>query len=88
MRDSLLAAFAFGVIGTGLLAIPILLQHRLTPISKCLVGQEDSLRTLKQRFLWVIIIGTLVGILLNFIGVNPIKALIYAAVLNGIIAVQ
>lgn len=35
----------------------------------------------------VIIVATVIGLLLNFIGINPIKALVYAAVLNGVVAV-
>ena len=40
-----------------------------------------------HEFYGVIIISTVVGLLINFVGINPVKALIYAAVLNGIAAV-
>jgi Mn2+/Fe2+ NRAMP family transporter len=81
--------FAFGVIGTGLLAIPIFAAASSYAISEMLGWPEGLSKNFKEAkgFYGVIIIGTLVGMLLNFIGVNPIKALIYAAVLNGIIAV-
>jgi Mn2+/Fe2+ NRAMP family transporter len=53
------------------------------------MGKKQGLNNkLKQAYAFygVIIISMLVGLSLNFIGLNPIKALIYAAVLNGIVA--
>jgi len=81
--------FAFGVIGTGLLAIPIFAAASSYAISEMFGWSEGLSKNFKEAkgFYGVIILGVLAGMLLNFIGVNPIKALVYAAVLNGIIAV-
>ena len=40
-----------------------------------------------KGFYTIIIAATIVGLILNFIGINPVKALVYAAVLNGVAAV-
>ena len=47
----------------------------------------DQKLTRAGGFSGVIIVATVVGLLLNFSGINPIKALVYAAVLNGVVAV-
>jgi NRAMP (natural resistance-associated macrophage protein)-like metal ion transporter len=80
--------FAAGIIGMGLLAIPVMAAASAYAISES-VGKRQGLNTkLKQgsAFYGVIIISMLFGLGLNFVGLNPIKALIYAAVLNGIVA--
>lgn len=80
--------FAAGIIGTGLLAIPILAgsgAYALSEIMKWHEGLELKYSQAKG-FYAVIIISILVGLLLNFIGINPIKALYWSAYLNGIIA--
>jgi len=80
--------FALGIIGTGLLAVPILAgsgAYALCEIMKWREGLE--LRFSRARgFYLIIAFSILVGLGLNFIGVNPIKALYYSAYLNGIIA--
>ena len=80
--------FALGIIGTGLLAVPILAgsgAYALCEVMKWHEGLE--LRFSRARgFYLIIIFSILVGLGLNFIGVNPIKALYYSAYLNGIIA--
>ncbi|HSX47669.1 MAG TPA: divalent metal cation transporter, partial [Patescibacteria group bacterium] len=57
-------------------------------ISESLGKRQGLNKKLKQgyAFYGVIIISMLVGLSLNFIGLNPIKALIYSAILNGIVA--
>lgn len=80
--------FAAGIIGMGLLAIPVMAGASAYAISES-VGKRQGLNTkLKQgsAFYGVIIISMLVGLSLDFVGLNPIKALIYSAVLNGIVA--
>lgn len=80
--------FTIGIIGMGLLAIPVMAGSSAYAISESL-GKSQGLSTkLKQGYLFygVIIISMFAGLSLNFIGLNPIKALIYSAVLNGIIA--
>ncbi len=80
--------FAIGIIGTGLLAIPILAGSTAYAISESFGWREGLYRKFKtaHAFYGVIIISIIIGILLNFIGINPIKALIYSAIGNGIVA--
>lgn len=80
--------FAIGVIGIGLLAIPVLAGSTAYAISESFNWKEGLYRKYKsaQSFYWVIIISIIVGILMNFLNINPIKGLIYAAVLNGVVA--
>ncbi|OGH21634.1 MAG: iron transporter [Candidatus Levybacteria bacterium RIFCSPHIGHO2_01_FULL_41_15] len=80
--------FALGIIGTGLLALPILAGSASYAVSEAFGWKEGLFQKLKkaQGFYGVIIIATLLGLLINFIGINPISALYYTAVLNGIIA--
>jgi len=81
--------FAIGILGMGLLAIPVLAGASAYAISESLGGRRQGLNSkLKQAYAFygVIIISMLVGLSLNFVGLNPIKALIYSAVLNGIVA--
>jgi NRAMP (natural resistance-associated macrophage protein)-like metal ion transporter len=81
--------FALGIIGTGLLAVPILAgssAYALAEIMKWQEGLEEKFSHAK-RFYLVIIVSILLGLSLNFFNINPIKALYYAAFLNGIIAV-
>jgi NRAMP (natural resistance-associated macrophage protein)-like metal ion transporter len=80
--------FAFGIIGTGLLAIPILAgsgAYALSEVMKWHEGLELKFSRAKG-FYMVIALSILVGLGLNFLHVNPIKALYYSAYLNGIIA--
>lgn len=80
--------FAFGIVGTGLLAIPILAGSASYAMSEAFNWKEGLYRKLKQAtsFYGVIIVAMVLGIFLNFIGLDPIKTLIYSAVLNGIIS--
>ncbi len=80
--------FAIGIVGTGLLAIPVLAGSSSYAIAEALKKQGSLSKKLKQAYAFygVIIISMLVGLSINFIGINPIKALIYAAIANGIVA--
>lgn len=80
--------FAGGIIGMGLLAIPVLAGSSSYAISESLGRRQGLNHKLKQAstFYGVIIISMLIGLGMNFIGLNPIKALIYSAVANGIVA--
>lgn len=80
--------FAFGIIGTGLLAVPILAgsgAYALSEIMKWREGLEEKFSRAKG-FYMVITVSILVGLSLNFFHINPMQALYYAAFLNGIIA--
>jgi NRAMP (natural resistance-associated macrophage protein)-like metal ion transporter len=83
------ALFAVGIVGLGLLAIPVLAGSAAYGIAEAFGWREGlGLRLAQARgFYGVIGVATLVGMLLNFLGVDPIAALVYAAVFNGIVAV-
>lgn len=80
--------FAVGIIGTGLLAIPVLAGSSSYAVSESFKWREGLYRQFKQAhaFYGTIILSVFVGLAINFIGVDPIKALIYSAVANGIVA--
>lgn len=80
--------FAIGIIGVGLLAIPILAGSASYAMSETFNWKSGLYRELKQAtsFYGVIIVAMILGIILNFIGLDPIKTLIYSAVFNGIIS--
>jgi NRAMP (natural resistance-associated macrophage protein)-like metal ion transporter len=80
--------FAIGIIGTGLLAIPVLAGSSAYVMAESFGWKIGLSKTLKQAraFYGVIIIAMLAGLIMNFIGLDPIKALIYSAVLNGLVA--
>ena len=81
--------FAVGVIGIGLMSVPVLAGSSSYALSESLNWREGLFRKFKQArgFYFVIIVGTLAGLVFNFIGLDPIKALIFTAVFNGIAAV-
>ena len=78
--------FAIGVIGTGFLAIPVLSGSLSYIISETFgwKGNLDKKFGQAKSFYIVIIISLIIGLLLNWLGISPIKALIYTAVLYGI----
>ena len=80
--------FAFGIIGTGLLAVPILAgsgAYALSETMKWQEGLEEKFSRAKGFYL-VIIVSILVGLALNFFHIYPIAALYYSAFLNGVIS--
>ena len=80
--------FAMGIIGTGLLAIPVLAGSAAYAVAEVMHKPASlRLKTSKAKHFYGIIVGaTLVGVGLDFIGIDPIKALIWSAVINGIVA--
>ena len=80
--------FAIGILGTGMLAIPVLAGSASYALSESFGWKEGLYRKLNEAraFYGVIIVSILIGILINFIGIDPIKALIYSAIANGIIS--
>lgn len=80
--------FALGVIGTGLLAIPVL-SGSLSYIVTEAFGWKEGLDKKWQEarpFYLIIAIALIVGLSLEYIGISPIRALIYSAILYGITA--
>jgi len=81
--------FAAGVVGIGLLAVPVLAGSASYALSEAFHWREGlSLKFKKAHgFYGVIIASTLIGLLINFIGIDPIKALVFTAVFNGVTSV-
>jgi Mn2+/Fe2+ NRAMP family transporter len=78
--------FALGIIGTGLLAIPVLAGSSAYAISGVEARSGKKFRQAKPFYL-VIAVSTIIGLGINFVNIDPIRALIYTAVINGITAV-
>ena len=80
--------FAVGIIGTGMLAIPVLAGSSSYAIAESLHKPGSLSKKLNQAkvFYGMIIISMMVGLGINFLNINPIKALIYSAVANGVVA--
>jgi NRAMP (natural resistance-associated macrophage protein)-like metal ion transporter len=80
--------FAAGIIGTGALAVPILAGSAAYAVAETFKLREGLYLKLRQAtgFYAVIAIATVVGAGINLLGINPIQALYYSAVLNGLIA--
>lgn len=80
--------FALGIIGTGFLSVPVLTDSAAYAVAESL-GQEPTLDkppSQEKVFYAVICSSTLVGMLINFIGINPVFALVCTAVINGLLA--
>ena len=80
--------FAIGIIGTGLLAVPVLAGSAAYAVCEA-VGWVEGLDRKwydARAFYGTIAFATLVGVGLNFTGIDPIKALYWSAVLNGLLA--
>jgi len=81
--------FAFGIIGTGLLAIPVLAASSAFALSDTFDWKEGLEKKFSQAksFYSVIVASTLIGVWVTFSNVNPIQALILAAVINAVVTV-
>ena len=82
------ALFAIGIVGTGMLAVPILAASASYAISESFRWKTGLYRKLKDAYAFygIIIVSMFLGLILNFIGLDPIRALIYSAVGNGLVA--
>ena len=81
--------FSIGIIGLGLLAVPVLSGSASYAFSEAFNWRASLSFKFKRAhgFYGVITIATLIGLMINFIGIDPIKALVISAVINGIVAV-
>ena len=81
--------FSIGIIGLGLLAVPVLSGSAAYAVAEAFNWSAGlNLKILKARgFYGVITAATLVGLIFNFTGIDPVKALVYTAVINGFAAV-
>jgi NRAMP (natural resistance-associated macrophage protein)-like metal ion transporter len=83
------AIFAVGILGLGFLAVPVLAGSAAYAVAEAFDWQEGLARKLwdAHGFYGVITIATVVGLAINFVGIDPIQALVYTAVINGVVAV-
>lgn len=87
--DFAFTVFAIGIIGTGMLAVPILAGSAAYAVSESFGWVEGLDRRPREAkaFYATIAVATMAGLTLNYVGIDPIKALYWAAVVNGILAV-
>jgi Mn2+/Fe2+ NRAMP family transporter len=81
--------FSVGIIGLGFLAVPVLSGSAAYAVSEAF-NWNASLNYEPRKavgFYGVITVATVIGLIINFVGIDPVKALVYAAVLNGVAAV-
>jgi NRAMP (natural resistance-associated macrophage protein)-like metal ion transporter len=81
--------FAAGIIGTGLLAVPVLAGSAAYAIAGAFQWTKglEHKPMVAKRFYGIIALSTLVGVALGFTSIDPIKALYWSAVINGVISV-
>jgi Mn2+/Fe2+ NRAMP family transporter len=81
--------FTLGLIGTGMLAVPVLAGSAAYAVAEAESWQHGSLEDrprLAPRFYAVVAVSMLLGLVLDFVGFNAVKMLFYSAVLNGVLA--
>ena len=80
--------FAFGILGSGFMALPILAGSASYAISEMLGWKEGLSKTFTQArgFYGVIAFATLFGLCINFTSIQPFRLLIYSAAMNGVLA--
>jgi NRAMP (natural resistance-associated macrophage protein)-like metal ion transporter len=81
--------FAVGIVGTGMLAIPVLAGSAAYAVCETF-GWHASLESKPRharKFYYVIAFATILGVCLNLLGFDPIRALFWSALVNGIVAV-
>jgi Mn2+/Fe2+ NRAMP family transporter len=81
--------FSVGIIGLGFLAVPVLSGSAAYAVSEAFNWNASLNYKPRQArgFYGVITVATVIGLIINFVGIDPVKALVYAAVLNGVAAV-
>ena len=87
--DAAFILFTLGIVGIGLLAIPVLAGSAAYALSEVFGWEEGLDKKFHEAkgFYIAIILAALVGLGLVFVGVNPVAALYYSAVINGVVAV-
>ena len=80
--------FTLGIVGVGFLAIPTLAGSTAYAFAEALGWRQGLNKRLRQArwFYALILVSTGVGVALDFIGINPVKALYWTAVINGLLA--
>ena len=82
------ALFALGIIGTGLLAVPVLAGSAAYAVTEMfgMAGSLDAKPSKARLFYGTIAVTTLLGVSLQYVGIDPARALYWAAVVNGVLA--
>jgi Mn2+/Fe2+ NRAMP family transporter len=82
------ALLAIGIIGAGVLAVPILTTSAASGVSEAAGWKFGLDRKVPKapQFYAIVIAATVVGMVINFLGINPITALVVTAVINGLLA--
>lgn len=80
--------FALGILGTGLLAVPVLAGSTAYAVSEAMGWNESLERRPSQakQFYAVIVVSMAIAVALNLVGINPMRSLVVAALLNGLTA--
>ena len=81
--------FACGIVGTGLLAIPVLAGSAAYAVAEAMQWTYGLGRRPREAraFYATVVVGTLIGVAINFVHIDPIRALFWTAVINGVVAV-
>ena len=81
--------FSLGIIGTGMLAVPVLAGSAAYAVAECFEWRSglDKKMLEAREFYGIIAVATIGGVVLNFTRLDPMRALIWTAVINGVIAV-
>jgi len=81
--------FSLGIIGTGMLAVPVLAGSAAYAVAECFNWPEglDKKAHAAKRFYAIIALATLGGVLLDFTSIDPVQALVWSAIINGVIAI-
>lgn len=82
------ALFALGIIGTGLLAVPVLAGSAAYAVTEMfgIAGSLDAKPMKARLFYGTIAVTTMLGVSLQYVGIDPARALYWAAVVNGVLA--
>jgi len=83
------ALFCLGIVGTGMLAVPVLAGSAAYAVAETFRWKHGlDLKPHQARgFYAIVALATAGGVILNFVGIDPIRALVWAAVINGVAAV-
>jgi NRAMP (natural resistance-associated macrophage protein)-like metal ion transporter len=87
--DFAFAVFALGIIGTGLLAVPVLAGSAAYAVSELYGWKAGLSRGFREArgFYLIIVAATGIGTVMGYLAVDPIKALVWSAIVNGVISV-
>lgn len=86
--DYAVLLFALGLIGTGFLALPVLTDSAAYGVAEIFAWKReiDKSASRAPEFYTIVVISTLIGLALNFLKINPMQALVWTAIINGLLA--